>query len=150
MGTNSGHGGPSLTPEKMDPVLNSRLATRSSSFGQGLLLSDIKGRAVVNIVDGSQGDVVQSVLASVLNASSILEASHGGLEEYYFLKSTGFNSDYSELQRLSGTYNVSTESGIRNNVDSKVLCAQNRMIGGFSQGGAIALNAMMRSKDKLA
>ena len=119
---------PSLTPDHMDPVLNAKLSTRSSSFGQGLLLSDINGRAVVTIVDGSQGDVVQSVLASVLNASSILEASHGGREEYYFLKSTsgGFNSDYNELQRLSGTYNISTETGIRKNGDSKVLCAQNR------------------------
>ena len=125
-GTGS-NGSPSLTPEKLDPVLNSRLATRSSSFGQGLLLSDIKGRAVVNIVqDGSQGDVVQSVLSSILNASSILEASHGGREDYYFLKISGFTSDLNELQRLSGTYNITTESGIRNNVNSKVLCAQNR------------------------
>ena len=81
---------------------------------------------MVNIVDGSQGDVVQSVLSSILNASSILEASHGGREDYYFLKNSGFTSDLNELQRLSGTYNITTESGIRNNVNSKVLCAQNR------------------------
>ena len=41
--------GPSLTPDKLDPILNSKMATRSSSFGQGLLLSDLNGRAVVTI-----------------------------------------------------------------------------------------------------
>ena len=115
----------SLSPENLTPDLNTRLASRSSSFGQGMLISDLGGRALVTIV-GSQGDVVQSVLASILNASSILEASHGGHEEYYFQKDFGFHSDHAELQRLSGTYNISTEAGIRNNADAKVLCAQNR------------------------
>lgn len=117
---------PSLSPDKLEPILNSRLAVRSSSFGQGMLLSDIDGKVLVTILDGSRGDVVQSVLASVLNASTILEASHGGQEEFYFLKDSGFNSDLNELQRLSGTYNISTEAGIRNNAEAKVLCAQNR------------------------
>jgi hypothetical protein len=110
----------------MTPNLNSRLATRSSSFGLGMLLTDLNDRAIVTILDGSQGDVVQSVLASVLNASTILEVSYGGKEEYYFLKESGFSTDLGELQRLSGTYNISSESGIRNNAGAKVLCAQNR------------------------
>ena len=115
----------SLSPENLTPDLNTRLASRSSSFGQGMLITDLKGRALVTIV-GGQGDVVQSVLASVLNATSILEASYGGHEEYYFLKEFGFHSDNAELQRLSGTYNISTEAGIRNNAEAKVLCAANR------------------------
>jgi len=90
-----------------------------------MLMTDLKGRALVTIV-GGQGDVIQSVLASVLNATSILEASYGGHEEYYFLKEFGFHSDNAELQRLSGTYNISTEAGIRNNAEAKVLCAANR------------------------
>ena len=116
----------SLAPERLPAHcnLNHRLASRSSSFGQGMLVSDLDGRALVTIV--SQGDVIQSVLASVLNASTILDASHGGHEAYYFLKEFGFSSDHNELQRLSGTYNISTEAGIRNNPEAKVLCAQNR------------------------
>ncbi len=115
-----------LTPRDLNPDLTSRLATKPSSFGQGLLLSDLNGKALVSIVT-SQGDVVQSVLASVLNASFILEASRGGKEDYYFLKETDtFSSDLGELQRLSGSYNVSTEAGIRNHAEAKILCARNR------------------------
>ena len=113
-----------LSLSQLNPDLNRNMNSKTSSFGQGMLISDLKGRAMVTIV--SQGDVIQSVLASVLNASSVLEASHGGREEFYFLKDFGFNSDMAELQRLSGTYNISTEAGIRNNPEAKVLCAQNR------------------------
>lgn len=118
----------SLSPEDLSPSLNNRLNSKSSSFGQGMLVSDLKGRAMVTIVSnqGQAGDVIQSVMASVLNASAILEASHGGREEFYFLKEFGFETDLNELQRLSGTYNISTEAGIRNNAEAKVLCAQNR------------------------
>jgi len=114
----------SLTPQVLTHDYNTHLSTRSSSFGQGMLLSDVNGRAVVTIV--SSGDVIQSVLASILNASTVLESSKGGSEEFYFLKEFGFNSDLNEPQRLSGTYNISTEAGIRNNPEAKVLCAQNR------------------------
>lgn len=117
----------SLSPEDLSPSLNCHLSSKSSSFGQGMLVSDLKGRAMVTIVNNQgQADVIQSVLASVLNASAILEASHGGREEFYFLKEFGFETDLNELQRLSGTYNISTEAGIRNNAEAKVLCAQNR------------------------
>ena len=115
-----------LTPRNFKNHYNTILSTRSSSFGQGMLLSNVNGRAIVTIVDANPGDVIQSVLASVLNASTILDASKGGSEEFYFLKEFGFTSDLNELQRLSGTYNISTEAGIRNNPEAKVLCAQNR------------------------
>lgn len=116
--------GISLTPQVLDQDFNSYLSTRTSSFGQGMLLSDVNGRAVVTITTGN--DVIQSVLASILNASTVLESSKGGSEEFYFLKEFGFSSDLNELQRLSGSYNISTEAGIRNNPEAKVLCAQNR------------------------
>ncbi len=121
---------PSLLTDKtltssQESCLTCRLATKPFSFGQGLLLSDLNGKALVSIV--THGDVVQSVLASVLNASTILEASHGGTEDYYFLKETDtFSSDLGELQRLSGSYNVSTEAGIRNHANAKILCSKNR------------------------
>ena len=118
----------SLTPDQLKFSLNDKLNSKSSSFGQGMLVSDLKGKAIVTVLTeaGGQVDVIQSVLASVLNASSILEASHGGREEFFFLKDFGFESDLNELQRLSGTYNVSTEAGIRGQAEAKVLCAQNR------------------------
>ena len=126
------------------PILTSRLATKVSSFGQGLLVSDLNGRAMVTIVnDGSNLDVVQSVFASILNASYVLDNSHSGTEDYYFLKSDqrSYLDDYQQLQRLSGSYNVSSEaftasvggggSG-RNSLKSsqkqgRKLCAFNRL-----------------------
>ena len=123
------------------PILASRLATKVSSFGQGLLVSDINGRAMITIVnDGSNLDAVQSVFATVLNASYVLEPSHSGKEEYYFLKvdQRSYLDDYQQLQRLSGSYNVSSEAFTavvggngRNNLKSsqkqgRKLCAFNR------------------------
>ena len=126
------------------PILTSRLATKVSSFGQGLLVSDLNGRAMVTIVnDGSNLDVVQSVFASILNASYVLDNSHSGTEDYYFLKSDqrSYLDDYQQLQRLSGSYNVSSEAftasvggggGGRNSLKSsqkqgRKLCAFNRL-----------------------
>ena len=84
----------SLTPQVLTHDYNTHLSTRSSSFGQGMLLSDVNGQAVVTIV--SSGDVIQSVLASILNASTVLESSKGGSEEFYFLKEFGFSSDLND------------------------------------------------------
>ena len=133
------------TKDRFDyPILTSRLATKVSSFGQGLLVSDLNGRAMVTIVnDGSNLDVVQSVFASILNASYVLDNSHSGTEDYYFLKSDqrSYLDDYQQLQRLSGSYNVSSEAftasvggggGGRNSLKSsqkqgRKLCAFNRL-----------------------
>ena len=90
--------------------------------------------------DGSNLDVVQSVFATVLNASYVLEISHSGKEEYHFLKvdQRSYLDDYQQLQRLSGSYNVSSEAFTpvvggngRNNLKSsqkqgRKLCAFNR------------------------
>jgi hypothetical protein len=124
------------------PILASRMATKVSSFGQGLLVSDLNGRAMVTIVnDGSNLDVVQSVFASILNATYVLDNSHSGTEEYYFLKvdQRSYLDDYQQLQRLSGSYNVSSETFTasvggngRNTLKSsqkqgRKLCAFNRL-----------------------
>merc|ERR1719220_684818 len=95
------------------PVLATRLATKVSSFGQGLLVSDMNGRAMITIVnDGANLDVIQSVFATILNASYVLEVSHSGKEDYHFLKvdQRSYLDDYQQLQRLSGSYNVSSEA----------------------------------------
>ena len=65
------------------PRLADRVASKVSPFGQGLLITDVRGRAAVTVVNGG---VVQSVLASVLNASEVLDLSYSGREQYYFLK----------------------------------------------------------------
>lgn len=65
------------------PRLADRVASKASPFGQGLLITDVRGRAAVTVVNGG---VVQSVLASVLNASEVLDLSYSGKEQYYFLK----------------------------------------------------------------
>ncbi len=90
-----------------------RLYPLLSPFGTGLLLSDVEGAAVVSAAAGAaETDVAHSVFASVLNASQVLEPSRSGAEEYYFLKGEegAFSTDYQEMQRLSGSYNVSVES----------------------------------------
>jgi hypothetical protein len=74
----------------------------------------------------------------------VLDISHSGTEEYYFLKSDqrSYLDDYQQLQRLSGSYNVSSEAfssasnggggGGRNSLSSsqkqgRKLCAFNRL-----------------------
>ncbi|XP_071744523.1 teneurin-m isoform X2 [Lepeophtheirus salmonis] len=106
------------------PNFSPRITTKSSSFGEGLLLSDVEGRARVTLVDGVRGDVVQSVFGSILNASSVLDISIAGKEMFYFLKDDdrSFNDDLQELQRLSGSYNVTNEP-VR--PVGKQICARN-------------------------
>ncbi len=123
---------PGITRSRQDSSLElpdvtdgGRLAQLTPPFGAGLLLSEINGQAVVSAAAGAaETDVAHSVFASVLNASTVLDLSHSGSEEYYFLKEeeSAFSSDYQELQRLSGSYNVSSDnlrpSGARQ------ICAQ--------------------------
>ena len=110
------------------PDLFNRISTKNSAFGRGLLLTDLAGKAVVTLVeDGTPGDVIQSVFASVLNASLVLDISHSGKEEYHFLKPelSSFQTDFGEMQRLSGSYNISYDN-VRS-TDGKELCATNRL-----------------------
>ena len=115
-----------LTSEKFTlPELFSKISTKASAFGRGLLLTDLSGKAVVSLVDDA-ADVVQSVFSSVLNATLVLDISHSGKEEFSFLKPelASFQTDFGEMQRLSGSYNVSYDN-IRS-TDGKELCATNR------------------------
>jgi len=110
------------------PDLFTRVSSKNSAFGRGLLLTDLAGKAVVTLVeDGTPGDVAQSVFASVLNASLVLDISHSGKEEYHFLKPeiSSFQTDFGEMQRLSGSYNISYDN-VRS-TDGKELCATNRL-----------------------
>ena len=110
------------------PDLFNRISTKNSAFGRGLLLTDLAGKAVVTLVeDGTPGDVIQSVFASVLKASLVLDISHSGKEEYHFLKPelSSFQTDFGEMQRLSGSYNISYDN-VRS-TDGKELCATNRL-----------------------
>lgn len=93
-------------------------------FGPGLLLSDVNGRAFVHAVSAvRQNDVAQSVFASVLNATAVLDVCHSGGESFSFLKeeASSFADDLEELQRLSGSFNISSEN-IRPH--GRQLCAQ--------------------------
>lgn len=115
-----------LTSETFSlPDLFTKISTKTSAFGRGLLLTDLAGKAVVTLVDDAT-DVVQSVFSSVLNATLVLDISHSGKEEFSFLKPelSSFQTDFGEMQRLSGSYNVSYD-GIRS-TDGKELCATNR------------------------
>jgi hypothetical protein len=70
--------------------------------------------------------VVSNVLSSVLNASLIVEASYSGREAFYFLKEDerAFADDFQELQRLSGSFNVSADSVTRGAKGDRQVCVQ--------------------------
>lgn len=103
----------SLTQSSSRPLdLIGNIVSLSGPFGSGLLVTDLQGQARVNKVDAANGDVAQSVFASILNASLVLDICHSGRGEYYFLKEDdrSFADDFQELQRLSGSYNVSSDN----------------------------------------
>ena len=115
------------------PLIAKKIASKSSSFGQGMLLTDMNGRAIVTMVNDGASDVVQSVFASILNASYVLDISHSGQEQYYFLKldMRTYADDYQQLQRLSGSYNVTSEAlqfggNKGSSTPGRQLCAKNR------------------------
>ncbi len=94
--------------------LAGRISLRPSLLGRGVLLSRLADRRVlITLVSEAEAASLpfQSVLASVLNGSELLEEvsspSEGG-EEFLFLKEEQrYANDLEELQRLSGSYNVS-------------------------------------------
>ena len=105
------------------PNLLDNVESYPGPFGKGLLVSEIEGKAYVTVVES--GDVVESVFASILNASQVLDVSRGGRGEYVFYKEDerSFSDDLQELQRLSGSHNV-TVSNIRPRV--RQLCAKQK------------------------
>jgi hypothetical protein len=101
--------------------LAGRASLRPSLLGRGMLLSRLQDRRVlITLVSEAEAASLpfQSVLASVLNGSELLEevgspATETIGEEFLFLKEEQqYNNDLEELQRLSGSYNVS-RAGVR-------------------------------------
>ena len=77
-------------------------------------LSSFQGRASVSQSSPdtlSSPSVASSVFSSILNASSVLEASHAGMDAAFFHKDDPalFADDRQQLMRLSGAYNVTAE-----------------------------------------
>lgn len=96
--------------------LADRLSLRPSLLGRGVLLSRRQDRRVlITLVSEAEaaGLPFQSVLASVLNGSELIEDVSGPWEgeEWLFLKEDHqYANDVEELQRLSGSYNVTRAS----------------------------------------
>jgi hypothetical protein len=98
--------------------LAARVSLRPSPLGRGMLLSRLQDRRVlITLVSEAEAASLpfQSVLASVLNGSELLEEvgspTEAGGEEFLFLKDEQqYANDVENLQRLSGSYNVTRAS----------------------------------------
>ena len=122
-------------------LLNKRLSSQPSSFGSGFLLSVMKqqdvgprlmdGLAVASSVKGVPGSVIQNVLESLLNGSSILEdvSFLSRKSVFYFAKVHSSNDamlkqisiDMDNVKRLSGEFSVSVvELEVGNGKDLKI------------------------------
>lgn len=144
----------SLTLSDLSPPgLKGKIHSSPSPFGRGLLLSDMKQKAIVNGVPGSENEVVSNVLSSVINASTVLDICYSGLDEFYFLKrdERAFGDDYQQLQRLSGSHNISAQTL---SPAGRQLCAVSRdhvvvcVVYGVDMRSAI--RHVVRDKHKLA
>ena len=97
-------------------VLNSKLASKHSGFGQGFLLTSMTSNDLTyaNVVDGAPG-VVQTIFLSVLNGSKFLdEVSYLDSAQksvYFFAKRTGTSSDIAEALMASDVDNVNRLAG---------------------------------------
>merc|ERR1711923_164558 len=92
--------------------LSPRISVKSSIFGDGMLLSKLDKRIIVTLVSEAVNEVFQSVFSSILNGSEMLDIeSASDAEEYFFIKEGNqYLNDLEELERLSGSYNVSKNS----------------------------------------
>ncbi|XP_021940923.1 teneurin-m isoform X3 [Zootermopsis nevadensis] len=98
---------------KMEPKTRNllpRVAYRRAVFGEGVLISQVAGRAMVSVVEGVNG-VVQDVVTSVFNNSYFLDL-HFSLHDqdvFYFVKDNvlKIRDDQEELRRLGGMFNIS-------------------------------------------
>lgn len=123
---------PSFLPEKhqLSEIkrrlnLSPRISVRASIFGDGMLLSLLDKRIIVTLVTGAVNEVFQSVFSSILNGSEMLNIeSPSEVEEYVFMKEPiQYLNDAEELERLSGSYNVS-KSSIRGGGEQ--VCVESR------------------------
>jgi len=78
-----------------------------------MLLSLLDKRIIVTLVSGAVNEVFQSVFSSILSGSEMLNIESGSseAEEYVFMKDPiQYLNDVEELERLSGSYNISKGS----------------------------------------
>ena len=110
---------PSFLPEKhqLSEIkrrlnLSPRISVKNSIFGDGMLLSLLDKRIIVTLLSGAVNEVFQSVFSSILNGSEMLNIeSPTEAEEYIFMKDPiQYLNDVEELERLSGSYNISKGS----------------------------------------
>merc|ERR1719285_1679512 len=92
--------------------LSPRISVKNSIFGDGMLLSILDKRIIVTLVNDAGNEVFQSVFSSILSGSQMLNIeSATEVEEYLFMKDPiQYLNDVEELERLSGSYNVSKGS----------------------------------------
>lgn len=92
--------------------LSPRISVKTSIFGDGMLLSILDKRIIVTLVSDAVNEVFQSVFSSILNGCEMLDIeSATEVEEYLFMKEQSqYLNDLDELERLSGSYNVSKAS----------------------------------------
>jgi hypothetical protein len=129
--------------------LAGRISLRPSLLGRGVLLSRLADRRVlITLVSEAEAASLpfQSVLASVLNGSELLEevSSPSEGEEFLFLKDEQrYANDLEELQRLSGSYNVS-RVGVRGGGEE--VCVR----GGAATGEPFAVCLLYGAKSERA
>ena len=93
-----------------------RISLRPSIFGSGMLVSKLDKRIIVTMFNDNNGnagnDVFQIVFSSILSSSEMLDiGSANEAEEYFFIKEENqYQNDLEELERLSGSYNVTKNS----------------------------------------
>merc|ERR1712012_601186 len=89
----------------------------SSIFGPGMLVSLLDRQVIITMTtdnnnNAGSNDVFQNVFSSVLSGSEMLDIeSANEAEEYFFIKEENrYLNDLEELERLSGSYNVTKNS----------------------------------------
>ena len=92
-----------------------RIHVRPSVFGPGMLISVLDRRVIVTMFNSNNNDgndVFQNVFSSILSGSEILNIETANeAEEYFFIKEENqYLNDLEELERLSGSFNVTKNS----------------------------------------
>ena len=92
--------------------LSPELSVKSSIFGVGMLLSSLDNKMIVTMLSDAGSEVFQNVFSSILSGSEMLDIeSVNEAEEYFFIKEENqYLNDLEELERLSGSYNVTNNS----------------------------------------
>lgn len=77
-----------------------------------MLLSNLHNKMIVTMLSDAGTEVFQNVFSSILSGSQILDIeSANEAEEYFFIKEENqYLNDLEELERLSGSYNVTKNS----------------------------------------